>query len=231
LARAIEENDPALVKRLIQQGVDLNVPLADGYLPLAAAVRARSVPLVRLLLEAGADVNGVSGTNGDTALTCAAAKGFDHVVKALVEAGADVNRENLMPLSPICMAALGDRTSHTNIVRILVEAGVNLNSGKGSTLLMGACCGRTETVRVLLDAGADVNAVRPRGTALLVAIEENKPETIALLLERGARLAIRTPAKSNHPNVTPLELARKLKRRKIVAVLEAASAGNGSIQA
>jgi len=47
--------------------------------------------------------------------------------------------------------------------------------------------GQTETVRVLLDAGADVNAKTEMGvTALTIATQTGHPEIVELLQKAGA---------------------------------------------
>src|SRR5918999_4862822 len=58
------------------------------YPPLGTAAFVRSVPLSRLLLDAGADVNG-QGEGGFTALHAAAANGDEDLVQLLLERGAD----------------------------------------------------------------------------------------------------------------------------------------------
>lgn len=58
--------------------------------PLGTAAFIRSVPLARLLLDAGADVNG-QGDGGFAALHSAAQNGDEELVRLLLERGADTN--------------------------------------------------------------------------------------------------------------------------------------------
>jgi ankyrin repeat protein len=73
----------------------------------------------------------------------------------------------------------------------LISSGsVNLN-GEPWPLHHATDLGRVEIMTMLLDAGADVNAVdEDRNTACLVAIDENKFDALKLLVERGANLGV-----------------------------------------
>ncbi|CAF4254074.1 unnamed protein product, partial [Rotaria sordida] len=59
------------------------------------AVEWSSIDIIRLLIEAGFDVNykieGEDETAGRTPLFCACVKGLQDIVKYLIEQGADVN--------------------------------------------------------------------------------------------------------------------------------------------
>ena len=92
-----------------------------------------------------------------------------------------------------------------NIYLTKAEVDVNARNPLGYTLLMiAACYGNTNIVRELLDANADIEALSTPGishldeegsvvhtngsrTALMYACGFGKVETVALLLERGAR--------------------------------------------
>ncbi len=57
LLTAIAESNLAEAKRLIQGGIDLNVPCDQGAPALYAGILSGDVALVRLLLDHGADLN------------------------------------------------------------------------------------------------------------------------------------------------------------------------------
>ena len=85
----------------------------------------------------------------------------------------------------------------TDIAEMLLDAGVEVNAryGNGLTALMWAA-GHTndvpvregeETVRRLLDRGADIALTDDRGwTALMIAAERGHKEIVTLLLSAGA---------------------------------------------
>jgi ankyrin repeat protein len=89
LAVFAEQEDAARV--LIEHGADLEARSTGTIArvpPLGTAAFVRSVPLARLLLDAGANVNG-QGEDGFTALHTAAQNGDEELARLLLERGAD----------------------------------------------------------------------------------------------------------------------------------------------
>ena len=111
---------------------------------------------------------------------------------------------------------------HTEIARMLLENGMNPNhmNWHHVTLLHDmAQDGDIEEAQVLLDHGADINAVDEeyRSTPLAFAARWGHRGMVALLLERGA-----DPRKSGASWSTPLSWARKKGHADIEAMLTAA---------
>ena len=78
-------------RALLGQGADPNALSTNENVrvpPLGTAAFVRSVPLARLLLDSGADVNG-RGEGGFTALHSAAQNGDEELARLLLERGAD----------------------------------------------------------------------------------------------------------------------------------------------
>lgn len=69
LLTTIAESNSADAKRLIQAGIDLNVPCDQGASALYAAILSGEVSLVRMMLEHGADPNFVAGEPAATIYT------------------------------------------------------------------------------------------------------------------------------------------------------------------
>ena len=80
---------PRRIKDANKLKMAASIPIRNNALILAASRGHRSS--VRLLIEAGADVN-TRRRDGYTALMCAAENGHDDCVEVLIRAGADVNR-------------------------------------------------------------------------------------------------------------------------------------------
>ncbi|XP_047045272.1 ankyrin-1-like [Lolium rigidum] len=90
------------MKILLDHHADRNRILNNLYSPLMIAINSHSVKCVNLLLEAGADVNGIRGS---TPLHAAAINGLTDIFKPLLDAGADPNVRNEYGLRPIQHAA------------------------------------------------------------------------------------------------------------------------------
>ena len=103
------------LKVLIEEGADLS---AHGTDALYNAVFTRQVACVRVLLEAGIDVNDRT-RDGWTALHSACEDGLDPVVQLLMRYGADVAAEK-DGFSPLLLAL---EAGHRQIVLTLLRAG------------------------------------------------------------------------------------------------------------
>lgn len=89
-----------------------------------------------------------------------------------------------------------------------------------SPLLEAAAAGRLEAVRVLLTAGANVNAVSSTGqTPLIEAAERGRLDTALLLIAAGADLNI-----SQRGSGTALEAAERAGHTELAAMLRKAGA-------
>lgn len=86
LISAIKAKHLGMTARIISEGVDINYE--DGA-PLTEAINVESVPLVKLMLDKGAQVN--LWNHGLTPLMVAASKGNPKIVSLLLEHGADWN--------------------------------------------------------------------------------------------------------------------------------------------
>jgi len=81
------------VKRLLEQGVDPNTPLGEqiNKSPLDCAIKFNRTEVALLLIEAGANVNFISGFNNKSLLWFAIAQDNEKLVKTLLLKGADPN--------------------------------------------------------------------------------------------------------------------------------------------
>ncbi|RCV19682.1 hypothetical protein SETIT_3G404700v2 [Setaria italica] len=92
----------SILEILLEQNADPNVRMGDQVTPISFALRHSSVPCLKLLVQAGADVNGFGSYNP---LAKAAKKGLTEAIKCLLEAGADPNVPDSFGRLPIELAA------------------------------------------------------------------------------------------------------------------------------
>ncbi|HAA30985.1 MAG TPA: hypothetical protein DCE56_28875, partial [Cyanobacteria bacterium UBA8553] len=122
--------------------------------------------MVRLLVEAGANLERKDEQNGWTPLIAAVAIGQFDVVKFLLEAGADINNT--------------ERDSHTALM-LAVKRNTSPKH-PGSRLFPENSFKYIEILTLLLEAGADVNAKTDEGwTALMSAANLGNSKAVELL--------------------------------------------------
>ncbi len=175
---------------LLAHGADPNVTCgAERENALHAAVRrGQSVPVVRALIEHGADVRAARG-DGRTAWWLAHRGGFDALAALLVDAGAVPE-----PLSPvdelISACGRGDRAAARRLAT--PELLGTLQPADRALVPEAAASGRTETVRAFVDAGFPVDATDTDGaTALHHAALRGNAALVRALVEAGAALDLR----------------------------------------
>ena len=136
--------------------------------------------------------------SGNSALMMAAYDGDLDTLRKLVDQGDDVNQTNKYGFTAIFFAAGGTRTQSTpkgstEAVKFLLQHGAKANNKSnvnGYTALMAACANQNAgSVSLLLDNGADVNALTKDGeSALSIAASRLEPEIVKLILSHGAHV-------------------------------------------
>ena len=124
LMKAVQANDAAAVKKLIAQGANVNELDASGDAPLVMAAYQGRTEIVKLLLEAGADVAAVDPGMKATALHAAAYAGRTEAARLLIEYHIDIDKQG--PFNGY--TALHDAIWQNNVevAEVLIQAGANL---------------------------------------------------------------------------------------------------------
>jgi ankyrin repeat protein len=123
---AAEHGDRDLAATLLKRGASLTANTRIGHhTPLHVAARGGHAAVVRLLVDAGADVRALT-TTGAAPLHFAAASGSAETVTALLDRGADVNvREPQWEQTPLMFAASLGRTA---VVKTLLARGADIRA-------------------------------------------------------------------------------------------------------
>ncbi len=239
---AVFAGDAGKLKKHLASGADVNA-LVRGELPLCIALERRRWPMVDHLLKAGADVKRAQADK-DTALHSAARSGADEkIIRKIIKAGADLNargRWNWRPLSVAAdageleiasiliahrakpnsdAAAAALEQGHDDVARMLIDAGAKVS------LCQAVKCGHIPVVRRMIQEGADLDASDDDSSRfpLILAIENDRPEIVEMLLAAGADVNAQTPVHHGREYVyggdTPLNEAVSCGSAKLVKLL------------
>ena len=208
---AIQSGNLSIVLEKINGGVDVNKPnWMWGVTPLELAVEEGSLEIVRVLLGAGADPNlGITASP----LELSASRGYTKIFQELIKAGAVIEKQDSQVLKEAA------RKGNLEIVKILVEAGVNPNrySANMTLPLFEAMINfHQETYQYLSHFTSAENVYEINQSALIYAVESDEIETIKFIDKVGVDLNLII---NIYGDITALMLAAKLHKPELVKVL------------
>ncbi len=160
----------------------------DTYTQFFKAVQKNRANDVRALIAKGVDPE-LTDRNGETALIVATRAANLDVIEALIGAGAKVNKPSVYGDTPLMVAALA---GNKRIVELLIKHGAEINRKGWTPMHYAATGGNNEIIETLFDYLADVDARAPNGTTpLMMAVRQDHPETVKLLIKLGADISLR----------------------------------------
>lgn len=186
LVSAAGKGSLAQLKRLLDEGVDVNSMNLDGRRAISTAAENNQGAAASLLIQRGVDLN-LLDTTGESALWWASRYGYEELVRLLLSNGASLSIADCDGLTPLFAAS---HKGHANVVDMLLKRGSdpNTSASYGKTpLLFAAADGHVSVVKALIKVGADVNFTSPQGeTALSLANVNGHQAVVDLLEEHGA---------------------------------------------
>ncbi len=178
------------VKHLVNEA-NVNFKNEIGETPLSMAIKHGHFEVVKVLVDKGADLNGVESLI-ETSLTLAIKNRRYEMIPFFIEKGVDINKPDFVGETPLILLVDQNRLQE---VSVLLQAGakVNMKSEVGETpLVLAAEKGSVEMVKLLLAYGADVNDAsyfkRAVDSPLDAAARGKHPEIVRILLDNGASL-------------------------------------------
>lgn len=227
MLQAIVEGNIAEVERYIQDGMPIagvnNIGLTAA---LMAALNGQE-QILQLLLANGVIIDQCNKCNRRM-LNIAVAHNNAEAVRLLIKYGANIHMQGQLNqrLHKNCRygTALHEAAAHghAEMVKLLHNFGCSLNTYR-SPLVYAIYSHNPQTVRVLIELGADINGRAEDSHALCplcVAADEQYVGMVRLLLELGAN----PDGRSKHPSSTPLFYAMHRRNSEIVRLLLEAGA-------
>ncbi|MCB1141682.1 MAG: ankyrin repeat domain-containing protein [Leptospiraceae bacterium] len=149
-----DTNIPKLTELLSKEKIDLNAADSHNRTSLMIASSDNNLTVVKLLVEAGADINRKNKENGRTALMYASVNGHYDVVKYLIEQESNlINAKDKEGKTALIHAVMGGRM---NVIKLLIENKANVNSRTytdDSALSFALKTGKVEIINLLRNSG------------------------------------------------------------------------------
>jgi ankyrin repeat protein len=192
LLAAAGRGDAAGVQAALRDGATVDARDRSGRTALLMATHANKVEAARVLIAAGADVNAKDSIQ-DSPYLYAGAEGRNEILKMTLAAGADLKSTNRYGGTALIPAA---HHGHPETVKILLATAIDkdhINNLGWTALLEAVLLGdggpvHTEIVRLLVEAGANVNIADREGvTPLAHARRRGFAGMVRILSAAGGR--------------------------------------------
>jgi ankyrin repeat protein len=187
----IRNNDSPALKLALRKSGGAGVRELRGTTPLMYAAALGSLEAMKMVVEAGADVNAKNDFGATALMWCA---GDLEKVRYLLAKGASVTARSDVGRTPLLIAANYDGS--VEIARLMIAKGADVSAkdkSGTSVLEAAASVNNLEFARLLLDKGADPNTIDEGGfTALGMAASngDRSAPLVKLLLEHGAAVNV-----------------------------------------
>ncbi|NCD33718.1 MAG: ankyrin repeat domain-containing protein [Spartobacteria bacterium] len=205
---ALHDNDLDEVSRLLRSGIDVNHPLSTTGQTLLMA--AETASMANLLLSNGANPKAVDADEGTVLHYAVSREKALELIPLFVAQGVDPNGRGWGNTTPL-LAVMDYFNEHRALYSPPVSTEATEFDGVDNRFP-----GPRDVLQMLMNAGADLNAVDPYGdTALINAAMNGNRELVSILLDLGADRTIK-----NAVGDTAQDIANKLGYTDMYRMLE-----------
>lgn len=193
LIEAAKGKDADTIRRLIEEGVDVNTQDSGGRTSTMIATYNNDAETAKILIDAGADVN-IQDEIENNPFLYAGAEGYIEILKLTIKAGADPSITNRYGGTALIPAS---EHGYVDVIKeLLINTDIDINhiNDLGWTALLEAIIlnngdeKQQQTVQLLIDHGADVNIPDHKNvTPLQHARKKGFKEIENILLKAGAK--------------------------------------------
>lgn len=189
-----EKEGLEIVSKLIMAGANINVRNTGLEMPIFIALNKKNLDIAEKLFDKGADVN-ATDEDGNSLLYCAVKSGAANIVEKLFNPGTDIINAKDKDGNPLFYLAIKEGGK---VLSIFIKAGVNVNAKykKQTPLVVAIDAGNVDSVKQLINAGADVNADATGEPdewyrmPLSIAVRNFQVDIVKQLINAGADLNI-----------------------------------------
>lgn len=154
-----------LVRFLLNNG-------ADGTHGLYQAIGNSDEQMVKLLIDAGADVT-FSNNLGEPIYN-----GDIEIIKLLINAGIDINSPTYLSLALEC--------KNIDVIKLLIENKIDVTVNKNQAIKFAFMTENMELIKILINAGADIGAIDD--ATIEFHMKKNNRDIIDLLINLGIKI-------------------------------------------
>lgn len=188
---------------------------AGSYDDFFTAIKRNDAATVGALIARGFDVN-TPNAQGESGLLLAVKESSFKVIEVLLKAPkVKVEARNAQDESPLMLAAINGMTQ---VCQLLIAADADVNKPGWTPLHYAATKGHLDTMSLLLENHAYIDAASPNGTTpLMMAAQYASPAAVKLLLDAGADAQLK-----NSLGMTALDFAMRAERPDAAEILSTA---------
>ncbi len=179
--------------------------LRNGNTLLHASAAGRNLDVLKFIIETGVNVD-LLNSNNETPLHSHVNTGYlsADIIKLLLTHGAD---SNLISRGGKTILYKCVKYDNYNAVKLLLEYGANVNTPSKpnykptiTPLMLSLKKYSYNIAKLIMSYNPDINFIDETGrTALYMACNKNSPDTVKLLLERGADVTVNAKNKDHIP--------------------------------
>lgn len=175
-----------MVKKLLENGANLDVKNNSGETPLNTAIRFGSESVALFLVNSGADVN-IVVPDGSSVLSKAASRKNLELVKLIVEKGASVSQLDGRGETPLFTAAESGSEEIFHFLLGELKSSKHNDVSDNSPLFSAVKRGSYKITEALINSGYNPNTSLPNGiTPILIAAYQGHEELVKRLINLGA---------------------------------------------
>jgi len=179
-------DDLDMAELLVQAGADVSAANRAGATPMRLAAINGSAPMIRMLLDAGVDIDAPLTRDGDTALMIAARTGDPDAVRVLLDRGADIDARETWAGTTALMWAVSEH--HPEVAGMLIARGADVEV-RSKVIAVANSRGVEGTVPVDAEPDAEPVGYANGGfTPLMFAAREGQLEAARLLAAADANV-------------------------------------------